>query len=1060
MSAENLKLLAEGKVSSAIDVYEVYRALFLNEKPEEVYKIYCDPQSFFSITYVTPAFRQYIEDFLKKLSEGKNEIYIMPALMGAGKSHFLAFVLHLLALYRRCNGVGDCVSRELTKYGIDIKIPSISKVPNVAVFRGRQRLSDFERKLRETKYKNNLRDIVKSNTPLVIIFDETQFFEIDEGDDFVAWIQTLAEVVREARGAFLFVSYSLFATEKPELETRKSIEAIKRVGSITISLDTVSNISAVLRRWGGITIKKVDLDPLKGLVNDEEYKRLNDEFKQTYSVNPRLLNVLLNLANESLVERTKIQMTRELLRILARAYLNTNRTDRGKEELITFAHLQEPEELLIVGGSTAADWKLLLDEYKSDVDKIRNRNLDDSTYKAALSMLRYVLLTTFYLRLMPSLRQYPSEQDLLVGSYNNLDITTAILKEALNEVTTGTHVMKVGDKYIYWLLGDETQAVSEVAATYSDIDGLDVAVNELISIVKDRSGAFSKVLITGVNPESQGKAQSKKVVIVTDKDSWQKELSNSKELMFAVDIKEFGTNMRRNNLMFALPNDEAKVPREAVEVLKDFRIEVGEKGGIKKAVIELGKIIKAIDEVKNKLLDHFPDLLNIENDSFRKEIEEHLRNRLDNRRSAAETALRNTIKTWLSKAVIGFNEQSFEKLDSALTDISKMKDEVVNALAETIFKFDKIKDSIKQGNFVMISDLWSVYLNNPKLPPAPISFDEFLSSIKDYCKGRRCVFRINDELIWIPECSGKGETPSLDENSGVAPIFIGKEFVEWPVRQFLEKLREMEGREGNSRYYIRYKRPSGEDVRVSVDDALTEKERDYWPYFTEGCFEREVVRAYIKVLVDGIEQPSIERPPGTKVNVEVIASEEMGELIYGVKGTMNKVPSPGANYRFEVEVPKEPGDYALSIVAIFKSGAKDQRTVTLSVKGKRKKECIKYDVSQGDVVKKIKVLEAGKAEDLLNYLWGRRKLSLILRLRVSTQQKADDSEIELNARFGVRDKSHYDNALRLLMALSYITPSVVETEFEFPEPEHISVDDDMVQKFRGQRLEFTVICEE
>ncbi|MFP3172368.1 MAG: hypothetical protein RXQ79_04920 [Acidilobus sp.] len=1055
MSAENLKLLAEGKVSPAIDVYEVYRALFLNEKPEEAYKIYCDPQSFFSITYVTPAFRQYVEDFLKKLSDGKNEIYVMPALMGAGKSHFLAFVLHLLALYRQCNGAGDCVSRELTKYDIDITVQSISKVPNVAVFRGRQRLGDFESRLRKTKIKDDLRDIVKSNAPLVIIFDETQFFEIDEGDDFVAWIQTLAEIVREVPGAFLFVSYSLFATEKPELETRKSIEAIKRVGSITISLDTVSNVSAVLRRWGGITIKKVALDHLKGLVNDEEYKRLNDEFKQTYPVNPRLLNVLLNLANESLVERTKIQMTRELLRILARAYLNTNHTDRGKEELITFAHLQEPEELLIVGGPTAADWKLLLDEYKSDVDKIRNRNLDNSTYKATLSMLRYVLLTTFYLRLMPSLRQYPSEQDLLVGSYNNLDITTAILKEALNEVTTGTHVMKVGDKYMYWFLGDETQAVSEVAATYSDSDGLDVAVNELISIVKDKSGAFSKVLITAVNPESQGKAQSKKVVIVTNKDSWQKELSNSKESIFAVDIKEFGTNMRRNNLMFALPNDEVKVPQKAVEVLKDFRIEVREEGDIKNAVINLGKIIKAIDEVSNRLLDYFPDLLNVEDESLRKEIEEHLKTRLDNRKSAAIAALRETVNRWLSKAVIGFKEQSFDKLDRALIDISRKKDEVVNALAEIIFKFDKIKDSIKQGNFVMISDLWSIYLNNPELPPAPISFDEFLSSIKDYCKGYRCVFRINDELIWIPECSGKGETPSLDENSGVAPIFIGKEFIDWPIKQFLEKLREIEGREGNSRYYIKYKKPSGEDVRVSVDDALTEK--GYWPHFTEGCFEREVVRAYIKVLVDGIEQPSIERPPGTKVNVEVIASEEMSELIYGVKGTMNKVPSPGANYRFEVEVPKEPGDHALTIGAIFKSGTRDQRTVIISVKGKRKKECIRYNVSQGDVVKKIKVLEAGKAEDLLNYLWGRRKLSLILRLRVSTQQKADDSEIELNARFGVRDKSHYDNALRLLMALNYITPSV-EAEFEFPEP--VSADDDMVQKFRGQRLEFMVICEE
>jgi len=696
----------------------------------------------------------------------------------------------------------------------------------------------------------------------------------------------------------------------------------------------------------------------------------------------------------------------------------------------------------------AAVWKLLLDEYKSDVDKIRNRNLSNSTYKAALSMLRHVLLMTFYLRLMPSLRLYPSEQDLLVGGYNNLDISPAILKEALNEVSTGTHVAKIKDKYMYWFLGDETRAVYEVAVTYSDIDGLDIAVNELINVIKNKSGAFSRVLISGVNPRSLGK-----VIVIADKDSWQKELSNSKESILAVDISEFGTKVKRNNLMFALPNDEVKVPQRAVEVLEDFGIEVREEGGIKNAVIDLGRIIKAIDEVSNRLLDYFPDLLNIEDESFRREIEEHLRNRLNNRRSSARAALREAVNTWLSKAVIGFKEQSFNKLDSALIEISKRKGEVVNTLAEIVFNFDVVKSSIKQGNFVMISDLWSIYLNNSELPSAPISFDEFLNSIKDYCKGYRCVFRINDELVWIPECSGKGETPSLDENSGIAPIIIGKEFIDWPVRQFLEKLREIEG--SSTRYYIRYKRPSGEDVRVSVDDALTEKERGNWPYFTEGCFERKVVRAYIKVLVDGIEQLSIERPPGTKVNVEVIASEEMGELIYGINGTMNKVSLPGVNYRFEVEVPKEPGEYALSIEAVFKSGTKDQRTVTIYVKGKRKKECIKYDVSQGDVVERIKVLKADDAEDLLKYLWGQRKLSLTLSVR--TEQKVGEGEINLNASFRVRDKSHYDNVLRLLMALKYITPTV-EAEFEFPEP--VSADDDMVQKLRGRRPEFTVICEE
>ena len=1052
MSVENLKLLAEGRISPAIDVYEVYRALFLNEKPENAYEVYCDPQSFFSITYITPAFKQYMEDFLTKFSRGDSEIYLMPALMGAGKSHFLAFTLHLLALYGRCNGVGDCVSRELAKHGIDLSIPSISKVPSVAVFRGRQRLGDFERRLREQKNKDDLRNIVRNNVPLVIIFDEAQFFEIDEGDDFVAWIQTLAEVVREVHGSFLFVSFSLFPTEKtkteePELEIRRSIEAIKRVGPIMVSLDTVDKISDILRRWGRIAIKEVDLAYLKGLVNDDEYRRLSDEFRKTYPVNPRLLDVFLKLADESLVERTRIQLTRELLRILARAYLNT---DRERGELITFAHLQEPEELLIVGGPTASIWKSLLDAYKSDVEKIKDRNLDKPVYKAVLSMLKYVLLMTFYLRLMPSLKSYPSEQDLHVGSYNNLDISTAVLKEALEKISRGTHVTKVRDRYIYWFLSDETQVIHDAAVTYSDIDGLDVAVNELIGIVKDRSGAFSRVLISGVNPESSGK-----VTVVIDKNSWQKELGNNKGSILAVDVLGFGISTRRNNLVVILPNDEVKVLSRAAEVLKDFKMEVKGDRGFRSAVIDLGRVVKAIDEVSGKLLDYFPDLPEMEDESFRREMEEFLKSRLSNRRADVISVLREAVRTWLSKVIIGFNEQSFNRFDDALTEIGKRKREIMDTLAEKVINFNAIKDSIRRGNFVRIDDLWSLYLNNPNLPPVPIDFDEFLGSIKNYCKSYVCVFKINDDLVWIPECSGKGEAPSLDENSGVAPIFIGKEskeFIDWPVRQFLERLREMEG--GATRYYIRYKRPSGEDVRVSVDDALREEERGDWPYFMEGCFEREVVKAYIqKVLVDGVEQRSINRPPGSKVSVEVIASEEMSELIYSINGTTGRVSSPGVSHRFEVEVPKEPGEHAISVEAVFKGGARDQRTVIVYVGDRTKKECINYGVSQGYVVKRIKVLKADDAANLLKYLWGQRKLNLIL--RINTEQDSED-KIKLSASFGVRDTS-YNNVLRLLAALSDITPSV-EAVFEFREP--AIVDDDMAQKFKGWYLEFTVICEE
>jgi len=1049
MSVENLRLLAEGKVSPAIDIYEVYRALFLNEKPEEVYKIYCDLQSFFSITYVTPAFEHYIEDFLVKLSRGESEVYLMPALMGAGKSHFLALILHLLALYRRCNGVGDCVSRELTRYGIDIKIPSISKVPSVAVFRGRQRLGDFERRLRMTKIKDDLRSIVRSNAPLVIIFDETQFFEIDEGDDFIAWLQTLAEVVREVPEVFLFVSFSLFATERPELEGRRSIDVVNRVNPVIVSLDTVSNISAILRRWGGIAVRDVDLGTLKGLVSEEEYKRLGSDFKQVYPVNPRLLDVVLKLADESLVERTRIQLTRELLRTLARAYLSTN-MERG--ELITFAHLPEPNELLIIGGASAELWRSLLHAYDDDIDDLKNRGLSNPTYKAALSMLRYTLLATFLSRLMPSLVLYPTEHDLLIGSYNNLDASPSTLKEAINEIDRGTHVTKVRDRYIYWFLRDETQVIHDVAITYSDNDGLDVAINELINTVKDRSGAFSAVYISGINPNSLGR-----VNVVSDRSSWQKVFSNNDVSILSIDVLEFGVNVRKNNLIIILPNNELKTPTRAIEILRDFKMKVKEDRGIKSAIIDIGRIIRAIDEVNDRPLDYFPDLLGIEDENFRREMEELLRSRLNNRKSIARSILRDAVNLWLSKAVIGFNEQIFNRLDNALVEVSKRRGEVLNKIAEDIFNYDLIKSRIKQGNFISVGDLWSLYLNNSAFPSAPIGFNEFLDAIKDYCKGYRCVFKVNDNMVWIPECTGKREIPSLDENSSIAPIIIGKEtkeLLDWSIRQFLEKLREMEG--GSVRYYIKYKRPSGEEVRISVDEALSEKVRSDWQFFTEGCIEKEVIKAYIqKVLVDGIEQYIIDRDPGSKVSIEVLASEEMSAVSYGIDGIVNRVDSPGVNYQFEVEVPKEPGEHTLSIEVVFKSGGKDQRTVTIRVRGKRKRSCTRYGVSRNDLIMSIRASDTSTAINLLKYLWDYRKFNFSL--TISTERRADEEEIRLSARFRIRDSTSYNNVLRLLMALNNVTPSV-EAVFGFSEP--VIVDDDMMQKFKGWQLEFTVICEQ
>ncbi|MGB9704427.1 MAG: hypothetical protein ACPL3C_03175, partial [Pyrobaculum sp.] len=285
-----IKLLAEGKISPAIDIYEVYGALFLGRDPEEAHKIYCDPESFFKITYITPGFRQHLEDFLKKLAAGESQIYTLPALLGAGKSHFLALVLHIIALYRRCKGSGECVSRYLADYGIELYTPTLAKVPNVAVFRYGRVLGEFERRLRSLATKEELRGVLRGVSPIVLLFDETQHLEEEPG--FVQWIQTLAEVAGEIKGVYLFVSYSLFPEggRGPVLESFKSQDAVERMNVIRISLDTAKNIAAVFRRWAGLAPKKVDVAPLRGVVSEEKLREFERGLEDAYPFNPVFLD--------------------------------------------------------------------------------------------------------------------------------------------------------------------------------------------------------------------------------------------------------------------------------------------------------------------------------------------------------------------------------------------------------------------------------------------------------------------------------------------------------------------------------------------------------------------------------------------------------------------------------------------------------------------------------------------------------------------------------------------------------------------------------------------------
>jgi len=66
----------------------------------------------------------------------------------------------------------------------------------------------------------------------------------------VPWLQTLAEVVSESRGAYLFVSYALFPESRPATEVSPSLFVVQRMNHVKVALDTVRNIALVFRRWG------------------------------------------------------------------------------------------------------------------------------------------------------------------------------------------------------------------------------------------------------------------------------------------------------------------------------------------------------------------------------------------------------------------------------------------------------------------------------------------------------------------------------------------------------------------------------------------------------------------------------------------------------------------------------------------------------------------------------------------------------------------------------------------------------------------------------------------
>ncbi|MEM4670723.1 MAG: DUF499 domain-containing protein, partial [Thermofilum sp.] len=857
--------------------------------------------------------------------------------------------------------------------------------------------------------------VLREKAPVVILFDETQYLEEEPG--FVQWIQMLAEVAGEVGGVYLFVSYSLFPEGGPSLESSRSLSAVERMNAVRIRLDTVRNIAAVFRRWAGLKPGRVDTAPLKGVVREELLRQFEKDAPETYPFNPVFLKLVLSLADESLAGRTRVQLTRELLRTLARAYVKAS-----EGELATFAHLPEPEELLLTSGPHAEYWTALLKLYREDVEKLGGR--------AAVSVLRHILLASFTARLMPSAVLYPTEDELILGSYNARDIRPVDVKEALARASdAGLHVAKLGDRYVYWYVGDETHRIREAMAKFSYEDGIEAATDLLASLLREKAGSFSAVYISGVSKRTMGK-----IKVVDSRDEWVRALENGDESALAVDLMKFGVVKRRNNLFYAAKADEGPVPREIEEVLKKF----APAGTIKDAAIVLGQLYNAADDVLKNLYYYFPELSEID-DAFRREMEEMLKGRVERWRERAAAMLKTVLPRWLRDVTAGFKEVKTERLDEYLVELSRQKMELASRVVESVFS------KVEWGGFKKLGDLWSLYLNNEELPPVPMSFKEFLDAAHSHCAGCNCLFEVEGKLVWLTEAGCK--VPPLDKNVGVAPLKWRGQLQEWAVEAFLKQLASLSTHA--ARYYIVYKRPSGEEVKKPADDLLAS--RGEWPFLSDGRLEVEVLQKAVEVRIDGVAAPSVERNPGSRVRVDVVGSDDLISVAYRIGGIEREENASGRAYSFELELPAEPGTYPLEVEAVFRDGSRDKRTVVVDIKGRCKKQKTKYVISRGEAVRSISAALVRDARDLLQYL---AKRGVAYELSISAAQTAGGVKLKIEAHF---TQEAGDKAQRLLAALETISPSADAT-FEFKPP--VTADDGLVQKLKGGRYTFTIEVEE
>lgn len=1014
-----VNLLAEGKISPYIDVYVVYKCLFRGERPPREHEPYCNRDMFLSLTYVTPAMRQYLEDFLRKLARGESEVYVLPAALGAGKSHFLALVLHILRLYKDCRSKGSCVKGVLERFGIDLATPDIVE-PEVYVFSG---LYDVKEWLLNVTDKETYRKLL-SKAPHVVIFDETQMFELKD-EHFPYRIQMLSEAVREVGGSFLFASFALFpgASDRPDLKGGRTLDVLNRVSPRVVGLDTVKNIVEVFRRWAGVTLRHVDLSSLKSAVSDRAFQEFERELGEAYPFNPKFLRSVLELADESLIGRTRVQLTRGLLRTLATAYVRA-----GEGKLVTYAHLENLSDLLIPGDIFAEFWQSLFKQYEADLRRISGTEWEG----VGGCVLRYVLISTFLGRLLPQRTLYPSEEDLKLGCFDGADLRPFDVGRFLQVVRDlGLHIDRLDGRFVYWYLGDEREVVKRAMVQFSDLDGLDVAVGEVVALVERYARRFSAVYVSG-----RGTANSQRVKIVETREEWEKRLAAKDETIMAVDLIGFGVKERRNNLLVFIADDSREISASGNLLYFDPSARTA-----RRAVETLGKAIRAIEEIIQTPHYYIRDLPE-EDTPLAKEMVELMKSRLRYLEGRVRSELKYVVSKWIAKAIMGHMEKPVESFEDVIREfVERDHLRIVKSVVES--------GLVEWSGFKRVGDLWSMYLNRKDFPPAAISYSGFYESlVKEYCKGCQCVFRRGDEVFWL-DADGQCRPPEEDENLEVAPVFLNGRLVEWAVEEFLKYLA---GRSSGGRIFgVEYRRPSGEVVRRRADELLGD--RGEWIYLVSNAkLYEERVEKFFDVKIDGVATAEIEKRHGEKTRVRIDASHDIESVTYIIGGEHRRIAASGSTAEFEFSAPQRPGEHPVDVEVRFRDGSVARRRILVKVAGLCRKEVIESSISTEDYVASI---ETQSVDDALHILNALSDSSVEFKFRVEAKYSGGEGVLDVKVDFSVREKRERDNLRRLLMSIKHFTPYVYAV-FEVGG----RLSEEVVSKLRSVRARYRVLREQ